>query len=645
MDKKPDQDAIMQKVNDLLSLAEHFFELQSYEDAYYLYQKLESFPEYISQHEIARKIATCLYHMGRYDEVLNPFSALILENEDIEFLNKLADRFEEQDFINEAEEVLRFINQKDVLFTEYVRKQKAHMDLNLALQQGQYLLHKRRFQEAMRQFQLAMNLGYSDYERLLKNILEYEEEARKDAHYWLGKAQIYLKMELYSSVAECWEVAITLLGRKDRQNLLSELEKVYHKALHSNPDDAELQYRLGKFYTDYMSDYEKAEKYFQFLLRDKEYEKLAATRLGIIAFRRKNYRKALEFFERGELERDHFEILYALGTYYEGKEELYYAYRAYSLINNIEPDYKKISLKIHSLKSKFKTDELERYNIPATTAEKNNSPLKGGAARRYEYLTHLGSGGMGNVYKVHDLIQDEIVALKLIVPRLREDSEALQHFFKEAQLASSLEHPSIIEIYDFGFEPKHKQSYITMEYVDGKSLRTIIQEDWDEQDELTTRKIKKYVPWLVQLLEALKVSHEKGIIHRDIKPDNILIARDTIKVTDFGIACLRFGKEDERIRGTPKYMSPEQISGDTVDERTDIYSVGILMYELFSGEPPFNIGDIPYQQLHVDPLSLQEIYPAMPREMNKMMLKCLQKKATERYQSVSQLLKDLERVV
>lgn len=629
------------KIQDLLSLAEHFFTIHSYEDAYYLYQKLLGYDELISYHELARKCALCLFRLGRFKEILSPFANMGLSNEDMQFLDDIADQLEDRGFYDEAVEILRFINQNNSLFKEYVQEQRAQMDITLALQQGEFFLRKHRFQDAMRQFQLALKLGYSDYKYLLKEFSQYEDVAEKNAYYWLGKGSVNLKLEQYKEAARCLEKTLTLLGRTARLTVLKKLEDIYRKAIQKMPDDAELYYRVGLFYFHYVKEFAKSQKYFEFLMRDKEYIGIAASYLGLVAYNTKNFNKALEYFEKANLKKEHFDILYSMGEYFEKHEKLYLAYRSYKLIDSIEPDYKKISLKIHTLKLKFKSEELSKYNIPLVKKNTKISPLKGVAAQRYEYISHLGSGGMGNVYKVHDRIQDIVVALKLLAPELRQDNKAIQRFFREAQLASSLNHPYIVKTYDFGFEPRFQQSYITMEYIKGQNLRTIIHKDWELQDELNQEKIDKYLPYIIQLLEALKVSHDKGVIHRDIKPDNILVtSKEKIKVTDFGIACLEFAEEESREHavGTPKYMSPEQISGKSVDHRTDIYSIGIMMYEMFSGEPPFNIGDIAYQQINVSPLSLRDIYPSMPHHLNSILLKCLQKTPDARFQSAMELL-------
>ena len=213
---------------------------------------------------------------------------------------------------------------------------------------------------------------------------------------------------------------------------------------------------------------------------------------------------------------------------------------------------------------------------------------------RYEVRSLLGVGGMGEVYLAQDLQLRRLVALKLLPPQFTRDEERLRRFKQEAFAASSLNHPNIFTIFEIG---QHGDThFIATEYIDGQSLR-----------QLTTQgpiQLERVLDWGTQIASALAAAHAAGIIHRDIKPDNIMVRRDGyVKVLDFGLAKLSEYKnlasdpeaatlqviqtDPGKVMGTASYMSPEQTRGLQLDERTDIWSLGVILYELIAGRPPF----------------------------------------------------------
>ena len=199
----------------------------------------------------------------------------------------------------------------------------------------------------------------------------------------------------------------------------------------------------------------------------------------------------------------------------------------------------------------------------------------------YKILEKLGEGGMGEVYLAEDTKLKRNVALKFLPQHFTADQEAKERFAREAQSAAALNHPNIITIYEIG---EHDgQTFIAMEFVDGKTLRMKINE----------RKLKneEAINFAEQICEGLAKAHEEGIVHRDIKPDNILIDRyDHVKILDFGLVKLKSAgnlTKESSILGTINYMSPEQAKGEDVDHRSDIWSLGIVLYEMLIGEAPF----------------------------------------------------------
>jgi len=261
--------------------------------------------------------------------------------------------------------------------------------------------------------------------------------------------------------------------------------------------------------------------------------------------------------------------------------------------------------------------------------------------KRYEIISTIGRGGVGIVYKAKDYMLDEIVALKLLAPGLSMNQEIVERFKQETKITRRLSHNNIVRIYDIGkFDNRW---YISMEYIDGKNLKSIIQERKSLSVVEATGIIK-------QVLRALEVVHDKHIINRDIKPQNILIGKDGIvKIGDFSIAKATdlegLTSNDVMIIGSPEYMSPEQVKGEKIDNRTDIYSVGIVLYEMLTGRPPFEADTliaIAHKQIFEQPIPPKNLNPEIPVWLDRITLKCLSKNPDDRYNDVKELISDLE---
>ncbi|MBQ5417887.1 MAG: serine/threonine protein kinase, partial [Oscillospiraceae bacterium] len=202
---------------------------------------------------------------------------------------------------------------------------------------------------------------------------------------------------------------------------------------------------------------------------------------------------------------------------------------------------------------------------------------------RYEITELIGIGGMADVYKAKDIVDKKVVAVKILKNEYADNDDFVRRFRNESKAIAVLSHPNIVKIYDVGFT--EKMQFIVMEYIDGITLKEFI----EQQGSL---KWKDAVYFIIQILRALQHAHDRGIVHRDIKPQNIMLFPDgTIKVMDFGIA--RFAREEgktmtDKAIGSVHYISPEQAKGDVTDERSDIYSVGIMLYEMLTGIKPFD---------------------------------------------------------
>ncbi len=257
----------------------------------------------------------------------------------------------------------------------------------------------------------------------------------------------------------------------------------------------------------------------------------------------------------------------------------------------------------------------------------------------YKILEKLGEGGMGIVYKAHDTKLDRDVALKFLTSHLSSSEQDKARFIQEARAASALSHPNICTIHDI--QEHENQMFIVMDFVDGQTLR-------QKKDSIS---LKQAIDIGIQVADGLSAAHEKGIVHRDIKPENIMIRKDGIaQIMDFGLAKLRgnvtrLTKEGSTV-GTAGYMSPEQVQGQDIDHRSDIFSFGVLLYELLSGQLPFrgvHETALAYEIINVDPAPMSSIKREIDSDLDAIVLECLEKDPRERTQSIAQVSVDLKR--
>ncbi len=260
---------------------------------------------------------------------------------------------------------------------------------------------------------------------------------------------------------------------------------------------------------------------------------------------------------------------------------------------------------------------------------------------RYELLNPLGSGGMAVVYRAMDNRLNRYVAVKIMRPELAMNEKFRQRFQTESRAIAKLNHPNIVGVFDVS----HSESieYIVMEMLDGVNLKQYLRDNGPLD-------VKKTLAFSTQIASALSHAHSNGIVHRDIKPQNIIVINDdTVKVADFGIANLQSevpNVENEAI-GSVHYISPEQAKGLPADERSDIYSLGIVMYEMLSGQLPFDGDDdrdIALKHLSAVPTPLRDIIPSIPEQMAEIVMKAMNPSLDERYQSADALLADLEKL-
>ena len=265
----------------------------------------------------------------------------------------------------------------------------------------------------------------------------------------------------------------------------------------------------------------------------------------------------------------------------------------------------------------------------------------------------LGQGGMGAVYLAKNRAIDHSIAIKVLQPENVAQEETILRFSREAKAISRLTHPNSIRVFVFGRDNDGKRVYLAMEYVDGKLLRDAIHQE-QRLSELRAINIQR------QALHALAEAHDFGIVHRDLKPDNIMLSSfrgvsDFVKILDFGIAKIqeREGEEQKKLTqagtvyGTPEYLSPEQAKGKDIDHRSDLYAMGIILYEMVTGSVPFSGNTslaILTGHVYQEPTHPQSLRPDLSQGMSEIILKALKKNANERYQTAMEFLEDLEKL-
>jgi serine/threonine protein kinase len=281
------------------------------------------------------------------------------------------------------------------------------------------------------------------------------------------------------------------------------------------------------------------------------------------------------------------------------------------------------------------------------------SVIKGTRLGAYEILSPIGAGGMGEVYLARDTRLDRKIALKLLPAEFTKDENLVRRFIQEAKAASALNHPNIITVHEVG--DMNGTKFIATEFIDGHTLRRRLN---DEPADISAA-----IDFALQIASALAAAHAAGIVHRDIKPENVMVRSDgLVKVLDFGLAklvaktftrdtsaatALNVDTEPGVVMGTAAYMSPEQARGLELDARSDIFSFGVVLYEMVANRPPFDgpsAGDLMASILIRDPVPLCRVAPEAPEELERIVSKALEKDREERYQGINELLLDLKKL-
>ncbi len=438
---------------------------------------------------------------------------------------------------------------------------------------------------------------------------EYEQAAEmfRVAEDLTRSAQNFEKAGRYAEAAQCWEE----LGSRDKQaELMARVGRYIEAAdlfIEINAEDAAIQT-------------------LQQVERESPNYGAAAARLGEIFQRRGEVGLATTKLEEAvqgrALDRESVDAFYRLAVLHDESGD--------------RDEARKLYEKILAFDYAFADVESRLTSLSAVT----NSPVASGdATERYRIEGELGRGGMGIVYRAVDTVLNRTVAFKVLPDALRENPQAVSNFLREAQNAAKLNHPNIVTVYDAGEQGGH--FYIAMEYVAGTTLREILR----RRGAISPDGV---LHLLLQLCQALAFAHDAKVVHRDIKTANIMWTREkTAKIMDFGLARVvdAVRNHTTAITGTPYYMSPEQTLGSNIDHRTDIYSLGVTLFELVTGQLPFTEGNVPYHHVHTPAPTPRSIKPDTPEVLESIIVRCMQKAPDDRYAHVREIVAEIRDAV
>jgi len=485
---------------------------------------------------------------------------------------------------------------------------------------------------------------------------EHEKAAviLKDAGEWLSAGEAFEKAGDFGEAAAMYERAerFSEAGRCMEQAGKPKDAAEYYGRAGDHGAEAQALEKAGEYIAagnNYFERglYDKAIAALQKVEQGDESYSEASLLLGQV-FREKGMLElAREYFGRSvadqDISRGNLENFYQLAVCSERMNNLEEASRIFEKVLVLDYHYKDVADRLGAIKASRTVMETpstpSQEDTVARPSQENFGPAPAEREERYTVEGEIGRGGMGIVYLAKDTVLERTVALKVLPASLREHPQALKNFFREAKSAARLNHPNIVTVYDAGEQAGNY--YIAMELVEGETIKQIMNREGKMP-------LKAAVVIAGQICKALEYAHNKRIVHRDIKSSNIMWTPDKqVKIMDFGLA-----KVIEEVKGyqtiasgTPYYMSPEQTLGRNIDHRTDLYSLGITMFELVTGKLPFTQGDAAYHHVHTPPPKANSVDPSVPDGMSDIILKLMQKKPEERFQTAKDLFNALREMV
>lgn len=336
-----------------------------------------------------------------------------------------------------------------------------------------------------------------------------------------------------------------------------------------------------------------------------------------------------------DLDPDNMPLFYSLATAHEEAGEFADAVDLYEKILAFDYHYKDVDQRLEAARKRVPESPISGTSSGLETIPQDTLTPPSSRPGRYRIEAELGRGGMGIVYRAHDTVLDRPVAFKVLPDALRDNPQALKNFLREAKSAAKLNHPNIVTVYDAG--EQDGRFYIAMEFVDGTTLKEIVR----RRGVISAAGVFHVT---LQMCEALEYAHAQKVIHRDVKTANTMWTREKkAKIMDFGLAKVveEVRNHTTLVSGTPYYMSPEQTLGKNVDHRTDLYSLGVTLFELATGALPFKEGNVPYHHVHTPAPDPREVNPKVPAPLATIVNRCLQKDPAARYQTAGEIVAEV----